>query len=492
MRNAIAQASSFARANPYGQTISEFVALAGGPNAPPVAWVGGASYDAGMRNALMSLAVAWVAAAAVGSDGSPARSRVTPVVKVFRTCKDAVVNISSTRVVTIRSSPFGFDSIFDEIFDHPLRRDVKTTGLGSGFVLHPSGYIVTNAHVVARTVERKVGLADGVSLDADIVAIDRAHDLAVLRVKPERPLDAIRLGRSSDLMIGETVVAIGNPLGYQHTVTSGVVSATGRELRFSRDVVYRNLIQTDASINPGNSGGPLLNIHGELIGINTAIRGDAQNIGFAIPVDDLKKLLPGILDVERIHRLRLGMGFSETDGGVRIARVDVGSPAAAAKVPVGATVAAINGRPTPTYIEAYAVLAACRPRQTITFRLVDADGQSRDYAVVAGTIPPPDGARLAARHFGLALRQSGEALEQMGLRPNTGLIIVGVEARSPAGHAGIRAGDILTQVGRHHVHDLDAVGQLLEEVRPGAKVYVGILRLSRQLLYQTGVVLTAR
>jgi len=159
--------------------------------------------------------------------------------------------------------------------------------LGSGFVVHEDGYIVTNAHVVADVSQLKVVFNDGREFQAQIVSEDTSKDLAVLSLKNVTDLPFIELGRSSDLMIGETVVCIGNPLGYASTVTSGVVSAVGRDLQVSEGFWMRGLIQTDASINPGNSGGPLLNINGELIGINTAIRADAQNIGFAIPVDTL-------------------------------------------------------------------------------------------------------------------------------------------------------------------------------------------------------------
>ena len=233
--------------------------------------------------------------------------RRTPVVEVFDGAKDAVVNISSTQIVKTRS-PFGIDQFFNDIFDLPTRpRQFKRTSVGSGFVLHQAGYIVTNAHVVARTAEQKVIFADQREYDAQVVATDHEHDLAVLKIDPPQPLVPLRLGSSDDLMVGETAIAIGNPLGYQHTVTAGVISALDRTLELRGDLSFEGLIQTDASINPGNSGGPLLNVLGELIGINTAIRGDAQNIGFAIPVDQLRDILPDLLDVERRYRIYTGL-----------------------------------------------------------------------------------------------------------------------------------------------------------------------------------------
>jgi len=223
------------------------------------------------------------AAARADDDTAPSRRR-TPVVEVFEHARDAVVNISTTRIVRMRSrSPL--DDIFD--FGRPGYRQQRVQSIGSGIVVHESGYIVTNAHVVSQASDVQVTFADETRLPADVLAVDSQHDLAVIKVAADHPLPHLKLGSSDDILIGETVVAIGNPLGLEHTVTAGIVSALNRQLDFGNDVIYTGLIQTDASINPGNSGGPLLNIDSELIGINTAIRGDAQNIGFAIPVNRL-------------------------------------------------------------------------------------------------------------------------------------------------------------------------------------------------------------
>jgi serine protease Do len=208
----------------------------------------------------------------------------------------------------------------------PRTQEYRRTSIGSGFVLHPDGYIVTNAHVVARTTDRKAIFADGSEYDAQLLAIDTNRDLAVLKISADHSLPALALGRSDDLMIGETVIAIGNPLGYQHTVTAGIVSAVNRDLEFGPDQTFKGLLQTDASINPGNSGGPLLNVLGELIGINTAVRSDAQNIGFAIPVDQLRELLPELLDIERRYDISVGMTIGNLDA-PRVISVQDGSPA---------------------------------------------------------------------------------------------------------------------------------------------------------------------
>ena len=174
--------------------------------------------------------------------------RRTPVVEVFENSKDAVVNIASKQVIQYRS-PLGIDDLFDRFFDSPFRRrqqrSVERTSVGSGFVLHKSGLIVTNAHVVAQTAERKVIFNDHQEYDAQIIAIDHEHDLAVLKIDVDHDIQTLPLGHSDDLMVGETVIAIGNALGYQHTVTSGVVSALNRSIDINDDVAFKNLIQTE-------------------------------------------------------------------------------------------------------------------------------------------------------------------------------------------------------------------------------------------------------
>ena len=218
--------------------------------------------------------------------------RITNDVRVYQLTKDAVVNISSKHIIA--PMPTG-NEIFDRFFNNQAR---ESQSLGSGFVIHPAGYIVTNEHVIDQATEVDVVFSNGDKLEAEVVATDNEHDLAVLKVKPSKPLPAITLGTSEDLMIGEPVYAIGNPFGYAGTMTRGIVSAVDRKLDISATKSYTGLIQTDASINPGNSGGPLLNAYGQVVGINTAIRADAHGIGFAIAVSNIRDLLPSFLNPE--------------------------------------------------------------------------------------------------------------------------------------------------------------------------------------------------
>ena len=428
-----------------------------------------------------------------------ARLRRTPVVDVFESTRDSVVNISSTQVIEVRS-PFGFDSLFDFRFEGPeygRRRQIKQTSVGSGFVLHAAGYLVTNAHVVARTAERKAIFADGSEFDAEVVAIDEPHDLAVLKIDPgSRKLDPIRLGSSADLMVGETVIAIGNPLGYQHTVTAGVVSAINRELPVDDDTSLNGLVQTDASINPGNSGGPLLNILGELVGINTAIRADAQNIGFAIPVGQLRELLPGMLDVERRYRVVTGLKVTEANAsgsGVAVTEVEPDSPAARAGLRVGESIQGVAGSPVGSVIEYLIALIGKAPGSVVDLTVRLADGSTRQAQLTLGERPRPDGDHLLLQRLGLEARllDRTEAAE-LGMPRLRGLLVTGVQLRGPAEAAGLEPGDVLIQLGRHQPQTLDEVGELLEPLAVGDQVDVGVIRIAGRRIYRAVATLQVR
>jgi serine protease Do len=410
--------------------------------------------------------------------------RRTPVVEVFQQARDAVVNISSTEIVAVRR-PSGFDRLFEDMFDLPPRpREYRRTSVGSGFVIHPDGYIVTNAHVVARTTERKVTFADGRVFDAEIVALDRSRDLAILKIAADESLPTLPLGRSDDLMIGETVIAIGNPFGFEHTVTAGVVSAVGRELEFP-ELVLAGLIQTDASINPGNSGGPLLNVLGQLIGVASAIRGDAENIGFAIPVDQLREVLPELLDVERRYRVESGLTISNYDA-PRVLAVEPGSPAAESDLRPGDVIEQVDGRPVTEGIDFHIALVGRRPGDRLD--LAVRRGEERRRATLAlAARPLPDGQALARRRLGLEVHpMPEESARELGLPPGSGLIVVEVEPDGPAARTGLRRRDIVVGLGRHHVHSVEELGLFLEAVDPDAALPVTILRVDRRGKYQLG------
>jgi len=416
------------------------------------------------------------------ADDDRRAQRRTPVVDVFDQCSSAVVNISSTEIIRVQRRGIDrfFDEFFDGAFDMPRRqRQYKRTSVGSGFVLHPDGYIVTNAHVVARTTERKVTFADGSEFDAQVLAMDTNRDLAVLKVDADKSLPALPLGRSDDLMVGETVIAIGNPLGYQHTVTSGVISATDRDLEVSRDKTFQGLIQTDASINPGNSGGPLLNVLGELIGVNTAIRADAQNIGFAISVDQLRELLPDLLDVERRYDIRVGMVVDNLDE-PRVMAIDEGSPADRAGVRVGDVLTQVNGRRIAEGVDYYIELIGTSPGSKLELA-AQRGRESYSTTVTLGERPKPDGVRLAREKLGLMLEPLPEKIAgQLRLPGNAGLYVTDVQVGGPAYKVGVEPSDVLVAIGRHYVSDMDDVGELLDAIDSGERVDFVLLRMTRR------------
>ena len=409
-----------------------------------------------------------------------AASRVTPVVQAYRKAAPAVVNISTTTLVQSRGGLFGGDPFFD-IFPSPLQRKVPVQSLGSGFIIHASGYIITNAHVVRSAEKISVTLADKSKHAARVISADPTHDLAVLKITPPagKSLPVLPFGRSDDLMPGETVIAIGNPLGYANTITTGVVSALGRRLEFDKGVVYEGIIQTDAPINPGNSGGPLLNVNAELIGVTTAIRADAQNIGFAIPVDALADELGKLLDFERANRLIFGaiVRRHHTPDGtqVRVASVQADTPAAKA-LRAGDRIVAIDGAPVAQIPDYTCGMLAVRVDQTVTFTCIRA-GKTIRAAVTVRAKPRPDGKALARSLFGMTLRPvTAELARNLRLPVARGLLVVGLDDGGPAHRLGLQLKDVLFQVDKYYVQSLEDLGMAIEDVGGGQQIKIGIVR----------------
>jgi serine protease Do len=215
-------------------------------------------------------------------------ARETPLVKAVKRARAAAVNIHTEKTTPVT----------DPAYATPGRHGRKVNGMGTGIVIDERGYIVTNHHVVNGVDNLRVTLDTGNTYSAVVISEDPVRDLAILKIQASTPLTVMPLGTSSDLMLGETVFAIGNAFGYESTITVGIVSALHRDVEVNETQSYKNLIQTDAAINPGNSGGPLINLNGEVVGINVAIRAGAQKIGFAIPIDDARKIVADLLKIE--------------------------------------------------------------------------------------------------------------------------------------------------------------------------------------------------
>jgi serine protease Do len=243
----------------------------------------------------VALPLARVAAALVivacgaGTEGRAQYARRTPIVEAVAKTRASIVAIQA----------------------HKKSQAGREKATGTGVIVDGRGYVLSNLHVVADSSRVQIALADGTEIDARIVMQDADNDLAILRVQTDRRLTALPLGPGGDLLIGETVIAIGHPFGYRNTVSTGIISALGREVTMPSGAVLTNLIQTDASINPGNSGGPLLNINGELIGLNVALREGAQGIAFAINVDTVKEVLSRQLSALRIAGIEHGLVCAE-------------------------------------------------------------------------------------------------------------------------------------------------------------------------------------
>lgn len=262
-------------------------------------------------------------------------SRRSPIVQVVEQVSPAVVYVGTVSVV---ERSFRSRSVLDELFYGPGDERRAVEGLGSGVIIDASGIVITNDHVIRGASEVHVVLADGRQVDAEVIGADADADLAVLKLIGKGPFPTAKLGTSADLMIGETTIAIGSPLGLKKTVTVGVVSALGRTIH-NEGRTFNDFIQTDASINPGNSGGPLLNIDGEIIGINSAIIASAQNIGFAIPADKVRRIVSELTQYGKVRPAWVGidvqpitpelgkqLGWDRTYGAL-VTNVEAGSPA---------------------------------------------------------------------------------------------------------------------------------------------------------------------
>jgi len=417
-------------------------------------------------------------APSASADDAARADRRTPVVIAVERAAPAVVNISTKSVRLVRPY-FWMDvpEIFKQHFADLFRPQRQVTGsLGSGVIISPKGYIVTNAHVVQQADEIIVTLADESQRKAELVSADPQADLAIIKIEPAKPLAAIRLGTSSDLMIGETVIAVGNPFGYEHTVTTGVVSALGRTIEAGPQQKQEGLIQTDAPINPGNSGGPLLNIRGELVGINTAIRAGAQGLGFAIPVDKVRGIMIDLLAVRRAGQPWLGLKFSPDLRLPVVASVEKDSPAAKASLAPDDRIETLDGRPVPDVIEFETALLDRKVGDTVRLG-VSRGGHEVEARVTLVETPKPDGAKLSRAQFGLHVQElKPELAATLHLAVERGLLVAGVDPGGPAATVGFQNGDVIVQIDRYRIADLETLGNLLAQVQKGDRILFYVVR----------------
>ncbi|MFQ5720407.1 MAG: trypsin-like peptidase domain-containing protein [Acidobacteriota bacterium] len=383
--------------------------------------------------------------------------RRTPVVEVVAQVGPAVVNIATDQRVRnpFDRSPFG--SLLREFFDAPDGRSNRyvENALGSGVIIDPSGFLVTNEHVISGASRIRVTLADGRTLLAEVVGTSHDSDLAVLKIDAEGPFPAVTLGSSSDLLIGETVIAIGNPFGFSSSVTTGVVSAVGRSIA-QGEQVFTDFIQTDALINPGNSGGPLLDIDGHLIGVNNAVYAPAQGIGFAIPVDRVRRVVDDLIHYGEVRRAWFGLVVDEQVRGGRdadlltrrssvvISQILADSPAAASELREGDRITQVNGHPVDSLAAYDTALSGVSVGDAMS---VQADRHGRPVvSVIRGVDFPADRAVDIFRQvtgMTLVAAQAGRFPRQAG---QPGLQVTAVTPGSPADRIGIERGDLIVRV----------------------------------------------
>jgi Do/DeqQ family serine protease len=386
------------------------------------------------------------------ADERASPSRRTPVVAAVEKVRGAVVNVSAEELVRIRV-PARADSmaelLFGDLLERPrYRRGYQVTSLGSGVIVSADGYVLTNAHVVERGARFRIGLLDGREVLAKVVGTDPSSDLAVLKLQAKEPLPFATMGRSDRLLIGETVIAIGNPFGLSHTVTTGVVSAVHRNFKAGDRTLF-DFVQTDASINPGNSGGALLDIEGRLVGVNTAILGDrSAGIGFAIPIDRARRIAEDLIAHGEVREGYLGISVAdrprgegaaeERPGGVLVTEVEPASPGERAGVRRGDQVVAVQGFEPSSAEEFRFRVRDLGIGQAARLELLR-DGGRVTTTVTAVDLPPERVLDLVARRTGLALgeeRAQGRAL----------LVIRRVARGSPAEEAGLQPGDLVREV----------------------------------------------
>lgn len=431
------------------------------------------------RRAVTVLLVGLVSLAIAGSSPVAATNmRRSPVVAVVEQARPSVVNIQGRKTVS---------SDGEQLVAADGGRQVN--GMGTGVLIDPRGYIVTNYHVVEGVANIQVTTEVGKTVLARLVANDPVTDLAIIKIDVDSPLPVIRIGTSSDLMPGETVIAIGNAYGYEHTVTTGIISALHRPVQVNETQKYVDLIQTDASINPGNSGGPLLNVDGDMVGLNVAVRVGAQGIGFAVPVDQVIEVAARLIDAEVSRSVTHGItgkSVVRSDGGeFVITGLAAGGPGETGGLEVGDVVTSVSSARIQRALDFHRVLLDREPGEELDLEVRRGDNPVRLRLVLSEPrIPSAGVGDRTWQLLGLRLAPiSDSVFRRMTNQYRGGLRVLAVRAKSPASYQGIRYGDVLVGMHKWETISLDNVAYILdsEEFRQSQPVKFYILRGSETL-----------
>jgi serine protease Do len=443
------------------------------------------------------LVLVLLAAVNIGWAASAIPENPDIVADIVERVSPAVVNIDTLRIAVYRSplAPFFSDPFFRRFFgDIPeLERRVPQKGIGTGFVFRSDGYILTNEHVIRGANKIKVTFIDGKEYEGKVIGADPLTDIAVVKIDADN-LPTIPLGDSDKARVGEFVIAIGNPYGLSHTVTVGVLSAKGRPISAGDSGrEYENFLQTDAAINPGNSGGPLLNLRGEVIGINTAILPYAQGIGFAIPINMAKSILEQLIEKGRVVRAWLGVyiqdltpelaqkfGLSEAKGAL-VADISKGSPAEKAGLRRGDIILKVDGKEIPTVSSLQQEIRSRRPGERVRLE-VWRDGKSIVLEATLEELKESAAGTPEVQQVDLGFEVAeitDDLVERYSLRTTRGVVIVSVRTGGPADEAGLRPGDVILEVNRTEITSLADWEEALARITPGDTVLLLIDRGGR-------------
>jgi serine protease Do len=401
-----------------------------------------------------------------------------------------VVNISTKRTVVGHSIEEFFPFPFREPFGGGApqqQRERTVPSLGSGFVISEDGYIVTNNHVIEDVDSITVRLNDGTEYPAKVIGRDPKTDLALIQAETDDKLFALPLGDSESVRPGEWVVAIGNPFGLEHTVTAGIVSAKHRDIDHG---MYDDYIQTDAAINPGNSGGPLLNLAGEVIGINTAINPRANTIGFAVPIDMAKQILPQLQAKGSVTRGWLGVVIQqitpeiaeafdlEDTKGALVSKVVPDGPAADAGIEQRDVIREFDGKPIDDFDDLPRVVAVTPVDKKVKV-VVIRDGKRKTLNPMIAALDEPELTQLAtatpkgASAFGMRVQDlTPEIADQLGLDDTEGVVVSSVDPSGPAREAGIRRGDVIVEINKESVKDAKQLQSTLADTKERALLLI--------------------
>jgi len=442
--------------------------------------------------------------------GSPAQAALAPetFADLAQKASAAVVNISTEKTVKTDKgqgrmreffgpgpggpgqrgpSPFGQEDPFKDFFEKffgEMPKSFKHRSLGSGFIIDPEGHIITNNHVVEGSDKIKVKLVGGKEYQATIKGRDPKTDLALIQVtNPPKDLPFLVLGDSESIKVGDWVLAVGNPFGLSHTVTQGIISAKGRVIGAGP---YDNFLQTDASINPGNSGGPLLNLKGEVVGINTAILASGQGIGFATPSNLAKSVIPQLKSKGKVVRGMIGVqvqvvtpelaksfGMAEPKGAL-VAEVNPGTPAEKAGLQREDIIVEFNGHPIHEMNELPRMVAETAPGTAVTLKVLR-QGQEKTFNLTITELKEERQAKAAGGEeeesspLGLVVKNLDQTLAQrLRLKETRGVVVMQVESGSPAADAGFRPGDLIEEINGQAVGNMKDYQKIIKQLKKGA------------------------